>query len=169
MDWYWWLVGFITLYVLVVFVITPHIVPFLRKKTLPTRIPRQLEKAIAQIEKESSTPYEFIKGCAEYILSTLHGGRITTLVRLDLAFERDTKTLLSRRGFMHCHHLNHLLRLMLARSSLFSDEDIRLRLTFLNFNVHQYLQVNVAGQWYDVDLGADHIGVPLGKHAWFFR
>ncbi len=169
MDWYWWLVGLIALYILVFFVLTPRIIPFMRKESLPTRIPRALEEAIAQIEKDSKTPFEFIKGCSEYILSTAHCGRVITLARVDLAFERDTKKLLARRGFMHCHHLNHLMRLMLARSSLFTDEDIRLKLTFLNFNIHQYLQVKVAGQWYDVDLGGDHMGVPLGKHAWLFR
>lgn len=169
MMWYWWLAGVMGLYVFLFFVFAPRVVPFMRKEPLPSRIPRALEESIARIEKQSQTPYEFIKGCAEYMLSTVHGGRVVTLKKVHLAFERDTKALLARRGFMHCHHLNHLTRLMLARSSLFSDEDIRLRLTFLNFNIHQYLQVRVAGQWYDVDLGADHMGVPLGRHAWLFR
>jgi len=169
MVWYWWFVGVVTVYVLSFFVVAPRVIPFMRKEPLPTRIPKALEDAIAQIEKESKTPYEFIKGCSEYILSTVHCGRAITLLKVHLAFERDTKKLLARRGFMHCHHLNHLMRLMLARSSFFSDTDIRLRRTFLNGNVHQYLTVRVAGQWYSVDLGGDHMGVPLGKYAWGLR
>lgn len=168
MLWYV-LAALVTLYLVVFFVLAPRIIPFMRKQSLPTRIPQSFQDAIDQIERDANTPYEFIKGCSHYLLSGASGGRVITLLRLDLAFETDTKKLLARRGFMHCHHLNHLLRIMLAKSKFFSDEDIRLRRTFLNFNLHQYVQVCVAGQWYDVDLAADHMGVPLGKHAWLFR
>ncbi len=166
---WWWLLILVALYVLLFFVIVPLVVPFMRKEPLPARIPKQLEDAIAQMESQSKTPYEYIKQCSHYLLSQNHGGRFATVIRVQSLFERDVRTLLSRRGFMHCTQLNHLMRILLVRSKFFTDDDIRLQHTFVNFNIHQYLQVRVAGQWYDVDLAGDWMGVPLGRHAWGFR
>ena len=168
MLWFWVLIG-IAAYFFLVFVVSPFIIPFLRRESLPSRIPKEMQEAIHLVEKDAKSPFEYVKACAEYILSTNHCGRLATVRRLDLAFQRDLRTLWKRPGFMHCTHLNHLMRVMLAFSKFFTDDDIQLRRTFVNFNIHQYVQVKIAGQWYDVDLGGDWMGVPLGKHVWGFR
>ena len=157
------------LYVLLLWVVGPYVIPFARKKPLPSRLPRQLEESVELLNKKSRTPYEYIVNARDLTLSVNHGGRFKAVGRVHLAFQRELSVLLRRRGFMHCTQLNHLMRILLAKSKFFSDDDIRLRTTVVNLFFHQYLQVRVAGQWYDVDLVGDWMGVPLGKHVWGFR
>lgn len=164
-----WIAALVAAYLVGFFVLPYFVLPFVRKEPVPSRLPRQLEEAIQQLERTSKNQYEYVRDCAEFILSANHCGRIKTLTRVDLAFERDLRELLKRRGFMHCHHLNHLMRVMLVRSRFFTDEHVRIRSSLVNCTLHQYLQVRMSGQWYDVDLGGDCMKVPLGRHAWGFR
>jgi hypothetical protein len=47
--------------------------------------------------------------------------------------------------------------------------DVRVRHVFVNFFIHQYLQVNIAGRWIEVDPAGTGIrGKPMGSHlVWF--
>lgn len=155
-------------YVLVTFVLVPRIVPLMGRSELPARIPQQLSEAAKQLASETRTKYELVQAAAYYLLSQNHGGRFSALMHARLAFESHVSKLLRREGFMHAHHLNYLLRILLVESGRIPNEDIRTRVTFFNFQAHEYLQVRIAGQWYDVDLAAEFFHVPLGRHAWGF-
>ena len=52
---------------------------------------------------------------------------------------------------------------------MFSEEDIKLRITTTNFFIHQYAQVKVDEQWIDIDLYGATYGIPFGKHAFMFK
>lgn len=145
------------------------IIPFYKKEPIPSRLPRQVEHAITQLEKDSSNSYEYLRNSMDYLLSTVSSQRIKTITRLNLAFEKSLAKLFRRRGFMHCTQLVYLLRVLLVRSKFFDDDTVRNKIVFLNFVPHIYLQVKIAGQWYDADPGADQFGIPLGNHAWGFR
>ena len=168
MHWLYIPLTLLLFYFFLIFTIAPRVVPFMRKKPIG-RVPREVDEVVKRLERRSKTPHDYIRECADHILSDKHCARIKAFFIFPRALERNLSVLFKRRGFLHCNHLNQLMRVMLARSKFFSDDDIRIRTVFLNFFVHQYLQVRVAGQWYDVDLGADHFGIPLGKHAWGFR
>lgn len=166
----WWL--FIVL--LVAWLVLAWIIPFffwpyVRKQPLPTRFPRELEDAYEQLSELHSTPYEYIHHASEYLLSQNSASRLRGVFLFRQAFETDAKRLLARSGFLHTHHLIYLMRVLLSKSSFFSDAEIRIRYVFLNFRLHYYLQVKVAGQWFDVDVAGLCWGVPLGSHAWGFR
>lgn len=157
------------LWVFFAFVLPPLVLPYMRKRPLPTRFPRQLEQACEQLSSQHDRPYDYLQHAVVYLLSQNHADRLRGIFEFHKAFETDVRSLLERRGFMHAHHLSHLMRIMLSKSPFASDADIRIRYTFLNFRIHHYLQVRVAGQWYDVDVSGYWWGVPLGSHAWGFR
>ena len=48
---------------------------------------------------------------------------------------------------------------------MFSENDIKLKITVVNFNIHQYVRIKVDNKWVDVDMWGEKFGVPFGKHA----
>lgn len=163
----WWIL--LGAYILI-FLLGPYVTyPFMRRITVPSRIPTTIRDAVKQLERESKNEYDFLKNTSRHLLSTGHGSRFKTFLRPQLAYETNLFRLYKRPGFMHSHQLNYLFVVMLCHSKYFTRDRIRTKLTWLNFTVHQYVQVNIAGQWYDVDLWADSLGVDLGKHASFLR
>lgn len=158
----------LVVWMVVAFVFPYLALPFVRREPLPSRFPRDLEEACEQLSNASATPYEFIKESTDYLLSQHRPSRVSALFFWREAFEADMRVLLRRRGFLHSNHLSHLMRVLMSKSQFFSDSDIRLRYTILNFRLHHYLQVKVAGQWFDVDVAGVAWGVSLGRHAQFF-
>jgi hypothetical protein len=166
----YWLFTLFVAWVVLAFVLPYFFLPYIRKEPLPTRFPRELEEACAQLARQHETPFEYIKYAVVYVLSQNSSSRWQGLVRVREAFESDVRVLLRKSGFMHSHHLCYLVRVLLSKSPFFSDaEDIRMRYTLLNLRIHPYLQVRVAGQWFDVDVAGRWWGVSLGSHAWGFR
>jgi hypothetical protein len=56
----------------------------------------------------------------------------------------------------------------LTKSGFFNDTDIRKRHNFLNFVLHQYLEVKIDGQWLAVEVGEASRGLKIGQHQKFF-
>jgi hypothetical protein len=164
----WIILAFVFCWLIVCFVVPYKVFPHVRRKPLPSRIPKDLEDTIHQLERQTSTPYEFVREVIAYVLSQQKPSRISALRSLKFLLVSDAKHLLRRRGFLFSYQLSYLARLLIARSEYFSDSDIRFRYTILNFRLHHYLQVFIAGQWYDVDAVGVSYGVRLGRHAWFF-
>ncbi len=163
---YVFIVAAVLAWVLLALVLPYWVVPYMRKEPLPTRFPRALEVAAGQLSDRCETPYAYIKQAVLFVLSHNHAGRLQGLVFWRQVFKQDMQWLAAHKGFLHENHLNHLLRVLLSKSAFFSDEDIRFRYTLLNLRLHVYLQVQVAGQWYDVDVAAYWRGKRLGTHAW---
>ena len=65
----------------------------------------------------------------------------------------------------HCTNLNYVLRVLLLKSGKFSEEDIKLKYTWINLSPHQYLKVNVGGRWVNADPWAGTKGMELDKYA----
>ncbi|HET9946541.1 MAG TPA: hypothetical protein VFQ63_00610 [Patescibacteria group bacterium] len=157
----------ILFYLFLVFVVPRFIVPNygFTKSSLPSKIPQRFQEVIEKLTKESSSQEEFLKKAYDYITTTYEGGRFKTFVYFYYPFLNPFRF---EKGFAQCNIQNYLLRTLLVRSKFFTEEDIRVRVVFLNFFTHQYLQVRVGDTWLDIDPHAHSIGISFGKRAFLF-
>lgn len=95
------------------------------------------------------------------------GYRILTALRLDRFFIRDIEQLWNLHGFLHCNHMNYLLRTVLVASRKFTEREIESCWTQIwLFSPHQYLKIHLhAGSVYEIDLWGKAYGIPFGSHA----
>lgn len=96
--------------------------------------------------------------------------RFRTYFQFWQAFENDPNVLWGKTGFLHCHHQNYLLRLLLIESGHFTEADIELGHSLVWFiSIHQYLKVKVNGRWLAADPWNSDYGATLGEYASGFR
>ncbi len=95
------------------------------------------------------------------------GYRLLTFLRLDRFLMSDIDELWKKDGFLHCHHMNYLLRTLLLASGKFALEEIEARWTQIwLFSPHQYLAVTLEnGSVVETDLWGRVYGIPFGCHA----
>lgn len=154
-------------YLTVIFFLSRLFVPLLRKSNckIHDKLPKDMQKTIYKIKKKSKGKYEFLKNSYDYLIRKYHGGRLITLVRVDLLFLTDIETIWKRKGYIPCTQHNYLLRIFLINSGFFDEKDIMRKHTFVNFNIHQYLKVNINGKWINVDPAGDHFGIKFGGYT----
>jgi hypothetical protein len=107
------------------------------------------------------------KSIHKFLTTKYHGGKHCTLYRWDLILMKSLKRVWRKNGYMACNQLSWLYYVMLRRSG-FSEQEVRLRLTWLNLNVHEYVELNIDGKKYEVDIWAQKYGYPFGKRPRFF-
>nr|MBP9802312.1 hypothetical protein [Patescibacteria group bacterium] len=71
-------------------------------------------------------------------------------------------------GFVPCHQSSFVLKIFLVKSKFFKEEDIKIKLIFLNFLIHHYLELNINNKKIAIDVGEKINGIRLGEHAGFF-
>jgi len=151
-------------YLLVVWVGIRLIVPYFgyRKDQLPQEIPPVLEQLIQQFSNDSANDFDFLEKTYEYITSKYKGSRIKTITNFWRAFQNPVN---AKAGFLPCNSQNYLLRLMLVKSGRFTENHIQVRVVPLNFFIHQYLRVNIDGQWINVDPWSRFLNIKLGGRS----
>ncbi len=154
-------------YFLVVWIGTRLVVPHLGfgREPLPSSIPAELDQRIKQFNSESSNNSDFLKKSYEFVTQTYKGSRVKTITNFWKAFQNPLDL---KPGFMPCNGQNYLLRLMLVKSGRVTEKKIQIRTVPLNLFIHQYLRIDVDGQWIEVDPWSAFLGVPLGKKLAFF-
>lgn len=146
--------------------------PFLRRPpTLSFEyLPGEMKVLAREIAVQASEE-EALRYAYEALSKKYRGYRLWTFLRVDRLFITDTETLWEKGGFIHCHHMNYLLRTLLLASGQFAPEDVAVcwtRIWF--FSPHQYLVVTLKnGTRAEVDLWAKAYGIPFGKHAHGFQ
>lgn len=155
------------LYVFVVFILPRFLVPNygLVKSKLPSTLPSEWQDIVDELNKTSNTQEAYLKNAYRYITKRYTGGRYQTFIYLLYAFDNPFR---HKKGFLHCHMQNYLLRTLLVKSGKFTDDDIEVHTVFLNFFTHQYLRVRVGDAWIDVDPHSHFVGIPFGKKAFLF-
>ncbi|TSC68522.1 MAG: hypothetical protein G01um101456_609 [Parcubacteria group bacterium Gr01-1014_56] len=153
-------------YFFIVWIGTRLIVPHLgfNRELLPPSIPAELDQRIRQFDHESISNLDFLKKSYGFVTQTYQGSRFKTITNFWKAFQNPLNL---KPGFMPCNGQNYLLRLMLIKSDRFTEKDIQIRIVPLNFFIHQYLRINVDGQWVEVDPWSAFLGVPFGKKSAF--
>ena len=167
----WWKIILIVFigYILLFFVLSRLCIPFLgvKKDRLPSKIPKDMEKTISKFKKQSKNNKEkFLKLCYAYIVKNYRGSRTLIILYFPSLFWTNIDKIWNHKSFLHCTQLNHLLRVMLRKSSLFKPEDIKFPIGFVNFSIHQHLKVRVNGKWIDADpWGGIVKGIKIGEHS----
>lgn len=172
---YWILIAFVAAYFLLVFLGSRLVVPFMRFRGFkpPADVPKEIREAINGLEAKSDSQKAYLENVYGLIMEKnfrqWHHTRFRAATRLPRAFVKDLKEIWETRDFVYCTAINYLIYTMLINSKFFKPDDILVRHVFVNFFIHQYLRVNVAGVWVDVDPAGTGIrGKPLGTHlAWF--
>jgi len=159
------LIGFLILLAIMEIIGFRLIVPYLGKTRLPSKIPEDLAKTIKKLKRK--TKLETAKAVYKFLTTKYHGGRHSTLYRWDLIWMKDLGKLWSKSGYMACNQLSWLYYLMLRKAG-FSEKEARLRLTWLNLNVHEYVELNINGKRYEVDVWAATFGWKFGTRPKIF-
>ena len=139
------------------------------KTPIPGVLPDEMQKIINEIKK-SLNKEECLKKVYEILIAKYQGCRIKTYTKLFDAFKRDIATLWSKNGFLHCTHINYVMKVLLIKSDFFKKEDIRLKWTQIWYiSPHQYLQVKIDDKWINVDVWAYAYGIKFGDNAHGFH
>jgi hypothetical protein len=143
---------------------------FLSKTKVPEKIPKGMQEAILHL-KSCKNQWDCLEKAHGIMAQKYHGEHFGTFLKFPKIFESDLEKMWSRSGFMHCHNLNFLMRILLVRSGFFQNDKIENKWTtiWLIFP-HQYLRVKLKnGETTEVDVwGAAH-GIRLGDHAYGFH
>jgi len=164
------LISLLAWYVLTVFFLSRLFVPFMgfTKYDPPNRLPTEVVDTIHQMETTSRDPREYLEHAYNFVRGRWHSERLETITRLPMIFRTDIGEIWKTPGYAHCTTINFILYTLLARSRFFTADDLRIRHTFFNGVLHQYLQVRVGDTWIDADPSTSYLHLPLGQHAKFF-
>lgn len=162
-------------YFFLVFVGLRLFVPFMGfgKWEAPKNVPEEFTQAVNSLERESGNQEIYLQKVYEFVTNkALHKWKHTRFkagTQLHRLFVKDLREIWQTNKFLYCTAINYFGFCMLVNSKYFSSQDIRVKHNFLNFVLHQYLQVKVGEQWVDFDpAGAGIRNQPLGTHASFF-
>lgn len=128
-------------------------------------------KVVAQEMARKSSQAEALHSAYDVLSVKYRGYRVLTFLRLDRFFITDIDTLWQKNGFLHCHHMNYLLRTLLVASGKFMPEAVEAHWTQIwLFSPHQYVVVTLeTGEQVEVDLWGKAYGIPFGGHAHGFH
>ena len=164
-----------SLYFLVVFVGFKFLAPYFiqRDFVLPKPLPEFIQAAVFDLESAAKDQRAYLEAAYSLVMDKNERQwkhtRFQAAFNLPRLFVKDLEELWSTKDFIYCTGINYILFVLLASSKFFKPGDVRVKNVFLNFVLHQYLEVRVGEAWVDVDpAGAGIRGRPLGKHAeWF--
>ncbi len=170
-----WLGVILAVYFFMAFVGIRLIVPFFEfKEPMPVvRPPREIQDKITELENTCLNRQAYLQAVFNFVLDkTLHQWhhtRFQAAVRLPRLFVKDLSEIWQTKDFVYCTAINYVGFTMLVNSKFFTPSDIKVRHMFLNFVLHQYLQVKVGEEWVDFDpAGSGVRQKPLGTHAGYF-
>ncbi|MDR3642590.1 MAG: hypothetical protein P4L74_03125 [Candidatus Doudnabacteria bacterium] len=172
---FWMVIIIIAVYFFLIFVVARLVVPFMGfgGYSAADALPPEIRRAISELENISHNQMSYLQAVYDLVLNkTLHQWKHTRFkaaTHLPRAWVKDLSEIWNTSDFVYCTAINYVIFTMLVNSKYFRSGDIKVRHVFVNFFIHQYLQVNVGDNWIDVDPAGTGIrGKPLGSHlAWF--
>lgn len=175
MIFFWIILSIAVIYCFLVYVASRFMVPFMGfgKWQEPENIPKEIQNQIVALESESSDARSYLEGIYKLVLDKTvnqwNHTRFRAAVNLPRAFVTDLDEIWQTKNFLYCTAINYLLFVMLVKSKFFNLADVRVKHVFVNFFIHQYLQIRINDRWIDVDPAGNGIrGKPLGSHLSFF-
>jgi hypothetical protein len=143
---------------------------FLSKTSIPESLPEGMQMVIEQL-KNSLNQEDCLKNAYEIMTKKYRGYRVKTYSQLYKVFESDLEKMWERNGFMHCHSLNYLMRILLVKSGHFENGAIENRWTAIWYiSPHQYLNVRLEnGNSVNVDIWGAVYGIEFGDYAHGFH
>lgn len=140
------------------------------KANIPNSIPKEMQIIIDKLKK-SKNKEDCLKKAFDTLTKKYRGCRFYTYTKFFNLFIINLDELWKKRGCLHCTTLNYLLRVLLVKSRLFIDNDIKLKLTLVYYiSIHQYLKVKInKNKSINVDLWGQAYGTKLGDYAHGFH
>ncbi len=146
--------------------------PWMKRPLIPGvgDLPEEMRNLAQEMARKSSQS-ESLLFAYDVLSRKYRGYRILTFLRLDRLSVTNIETLWNIRGFLHCHHMNYLLRTLLLASGKFQPDDIEVKWTQIWFlSPHQYLVITLDnGERVDIDLWGRVYRIPFGSHAHGFQ
>jgi len=123
---------------------------FFRKAEIPENIPKTMQDVVYELKKSKNNE-EYLRKAYDILTKKYRGYHIRTYLRIFDLFISDVDKLWAKSGFLHCNHMNYLLRILLVKSGFFND--IRLKWTLVWYiSPHQYLKINLGKKEIDIDI-----------------
>jgi len=137
---------------------------------IPDKLPKEMEALIKELKK-SKTKKACIKKAYSSLLKKYRGYRFYTYIRFFDLFVLDINKIWAKKGFVHCAVLNYLMRILLIKSGLFDEDDIKLKWTLVWYiSLHQYLKIRVGqNEFINIDLWGKAYGISFGDYAHGFH
>lgn len=172
---FWIILAIGAAYFFTMFVLLRFLAPFMGFKQYQSKIQvtPEIRNTISELENKFGGQKVYLQAVYNLVLDkTLYQWKHTRFkaaVRLRRLFLKDLKEIWNTQDFVYCNGINFVTYALLVNSKFFTTKDVKVRHVFLNFVLHQYLQVKVGSEWVDVDpAGAGIRGFGLGHHASFF-
>lgn len=167
----WIILSAIIVYIFLVYVASRFVVPFMGWGGFKpaVKVPDEIKAAIADLELRAHDQQSYLEAVFNLIMEKNERQwkhtRFKAATRLLRAFVTDLGEIWSTKDFLYCTSIDYLAAALLVNSKYFKSEDIKVRHTFVNFFIHQYIQVRVGDKWIDFDPAGTGIrGRPLGTH-----
>lgn len=140
------------------------------KYPIPEKLPDEMEATIKELS-QGATKKVYLEKVFHLLGDRHRGHRFNVASHFCLLWKMDLGWLWKRRGYFHCTQLNYLLRVMLVRSDLFTENEVELKWSQVLFlTPHRYLRVRMSQDTYiNADLWAYRFGMPLGQYAYGFK
>lgn len=161
---------FVFAYFVFIFFVTRFIVPHMGfwKESVPRRINSSLDAKIRELKRKNKSSESFLKAVYDLLRKKYHGSHALTFLRPDIVFSRSLDKMWSRSGYLSCNQINWILYIMLVRSGVFSECDVRFRYAVTpRLMIHQYAEVRLRGKWTPVDVWASRYNRSFGEHFGF--
>jgi hypothetical protein len=141
-----------------------------KKEPIPELLPEGIAKVVEEL-KICRSQDECLSKAFEVLTSKYRGYKFKTYTKIWRVFETDLEKLWARSGFLHCHLMNYLLRILLVKSGWFRDEDLTLKISFIWYiSIHQHLLVRMNdGRRIHADIWYAYYGKKLGDYAHGFH
>tara|TARA_Y100000310_G_scaffold283335_1_gene305225 strand:- start:365 stop:781 length:417 start_codon:yes stop_codon:yes gene_type:complete len=127
------------------------------KAKIPDELPKSIQIIVAQLKK-TKNKRECLKKAYAIITKRFEGCH--TYQNIYYLFVTDLDKLWKQK-LLHCTNLNYLLRVLLIKSERFEEKDIKIRIIFGWFYIHQYLKIKTT----KVDPWGRSHGIKFGDFA----
>lgn len=111
------------------------------KKKIPDKLPGEMEAVINKLKKIKNKE-KLVRKVYSIVTKRYHGCYIyNDFFKL---FLTDMAKFWKSKGAMHCTNMNYLMRIFLIKSKVFKEDDIKLKLTLVDYcSIHQYLKIRI--------------------------
>lgn len=139
---------------------------FLSKTRIPEKIPQGMQEAVAELQSLPSQE-ECLRRAYEIMTARFKGKRFKTVTRIPEIFSFNLEKFWNNPGFMLCHNMAWLLRILLVKSGHFKNEDLVGKWTQVWYiSPHNYLKVKMRdGRVVNVDVWGANQGIKFGDYA----
>jgi hypothetical protein len=141
-----------------------------KKAKIPKNVNKDMQELIKTLKK-SKSKRKCIKKAYFFLSKKYKGNRINTYLRFFDLFTNDVNKIWAKNGFLHCHIINYLMRILLIKSGHFTEDDIKLKWTLVWYiSPHQYLNIKInEKESINIDIWGKVYGIKFGDYAHGFN